>query len=152
MDANVFSLKPRESRGKFALTEFCDQSSQRVFIWTEPARISQFTMAPQSLCWHSGVNLEGMTSYKQDIKVGRREAETSGMWAEWLTWETSAPRLEAHSVPPLSDARSGMTCPTLTLHLGPRGDPGPLALSPGLNQRQQRLQKCLYPCIHVKIK
>lgn len=80
------------------------------------------------------------------------ESETSGMWAEWLTGETSAPSLEAHSIPPLSDAPSGMTCPTLTLHLGPRGDSGPLALSPAPNQRHQRLRRCLYPCIHVKIK
>lgn len=29
---------------------------------------------------------------------------------------------------------------------------GPLALSPALNQRQERLQKCLYSCIHVEIK
>lgn len=53
---------------------------------------------------------------------------------------------------PLSDASFKDDTSNINTSSASVGKFGPLALSPALNQRQERLQKCLYSCIHVKIK
>lgn len=108
-----------------------------MFIWTESARISRFTMVPQSLRWLSGANLEGITSYKQDIKASCRDLWDAKVTHMWAVWSQSISALS------LSDACvRGEIPPHTDTH----------ALLPALNQSQQHLQKCSYSRIHVEIR